>query len=375
MNKILSACLLLVVLLSNKLNAGEVPRWDPENTFVFAVGILEWEHPKLYPSFPAAIKNRRDRQLAEFFRSAGVPEEQVVYLEDNEATKVQAAEEFKRLLKKTDDDSLLIFYFAGHGCRNPQSHQTWLVTYDAGQQPESAWSVHDVFQAIEDHFSGGQVLLLADCCHSGALYDEAKKHRNSEIAYAALTSSYSHNTSTGNWTFSDSLLAGLRGEGETDRDANGEITLAEIAHYAEAELAFIEGQKSMLHTSKGFPGTTVFAESQEQTDGGVGERIEVEWKGKWYKAKTIDADGDEAKIHYIGFDANWDEWVGPERRRQYRPQAFAVGKQVEVRWTGDKKWYPARVLKSWNGLHFVRYENYDETWDEWIGPGAIRARE
>ena len=100
--------------------------------------------------------------------------------------------------------------------------------------------------------------MLADCCHSGALYDECRRRNredgDKELAYAALTSSYSHNTSTGNWTYSDSLLAGFRGEGQVDLNYDGVIELNELAHYTDLELAFLEGQKSMFFAPRRFPG-------------------------------------------------------------------------------------------------------------------------
>ena len=72
--------------------------WDPEHTWVFAVGILEWEHSDIYPSFPAAMKDRRDKQLVEYFREAGVPDEQITYLQDAAATKGRIENEFRALL-------------------------------------------------------------------------------------------------------------------------------------------------------------------------------------------------------------------------------------------------------------------------------------
>lgn len=45
------------------------------------------------------------------------------------------------------------------------------------------------------------------------------------------------------------------------------------------------------------------------------ERLEVYSEGKWYKAKTIDADGDQVQVHYVNFDDSWDEWVGPRSIR------------------------------------------------------------
>src|SRR5262245_25948454 len=75
--------------------------WDPEHTWVFAVGLLEWEHSDIYASFPAAMKDRRDEQLVEYFRDAGVPDGQITYLEDSEATKDRIQKEFRELLDKT----------------------------------------------------------------------------------------------------------------------------------------------------------------------------------------------------------------------------------------------------------------------------------
>ena len=67
--------------------------WDPETTTVFIVGILEWERSDLYGAFPDCMPNRRDQQLADFFREAGVPDDRLVYLQDAEATKKRIKKE------------------------------------------------------------------------------------------------------------------------------------------------------------------------------------------------------------------------------------------------------------------------------------------
>src|SRR5262245_54126714 len=155
---------------AGRLSAKTELDWDPEHTWVFAVGILEWEHSDIYASFPAAMKNRRDAQLVEYFKDAGVPDNQIIYLQDAAATKKRIEREFRALLDKTDKGDLLVFYFAGHGSRNPDSGETWFANYDAGRSNASAWNVRSIFKVIDNHFSGNRVLMLADCCHSGALY-------------------------------------------------------------------------------------------------------------------------------------------------------------------------------------------------------------
>lgn len=349
--------------------------WKPKKTWVFAVGLLQWEREDIWSSFPDCMKDRRDEQLVKFFRKAGVPEGQIVYLQDSKATKKHIQHAFVELLDQTDKGDLLVFYFAGHGYRDENSGQTWFANYDAADKNSSGWNVQGIFTTIENHFSGDSVLMLADCCHSGALYDNAKRiAKDSDLSYAVITSSYSHNLSTGNWTFSDCLLAGLRGEGAVDLDGDSTVDLQELARYAELELGFIEQQKSMFTTVNGYGKKSRLAVVHTPAVPRVGQRIQVSFKNKWYRAKTIAVNGPSVKVHYIGWDPKWDEWVGPERLRPYQPAQFGEGDKVDVYWDSDGKWYPATIAEAWYGLHRVRYDGYDESSDEWVGPKYIRLR-
>lgn len=347
--------------------------WKPARTWLFAVGLLEWQHPEIWASFPDAVANRSDVQLVEHFRKAGVPAKQIVYLQDKKATKARIQEEFVKFLDQTDEGDLLIFYFAGHGYRDRKTNQTWLAQYDAADKNASGWNVKSVFQLIEDHFYGDRVLLLADCCHSGALCEEVAKRQDSDYTYAALTSVYSHNSSTGNWTFTDSLLAALRGDPRVDGDRDGVIELNEVGEYAEQEMAFIEGQKAMFCAGSEFPKNAKLTAVNGSLKKRVGERAEAFVDGKYWKVKIIDADANRVKVHYIGYGDDEDAWLAPRQLRAYQPVLFPAGAKIQAR-AEDGDWYPASVLKSWYGLHFVHYDGYDSTWDEWLGPGAVRAR-
>src|SRR6478752_4633630 len=140
--KLLTATVALVaanLAASTRVCAKTKLDWNPERTWVFAVGILEWEHPEIYPSFPAAMKNRRDAQLVKYFRDAGVPANQITYLQDSDATKQRIQHDFNQLLDKTDRGDLLIFYFAGHGSRDSDTGETWFANYDAASTNASAW--------------------------------------------------------------------------------------------------------------------------------------------------------------------------------------------------------------------------------------------
>lgn len=46
------------------------------------------------------------------------------------------------------------------------------------------------------------------------------------------------------------------------------------------------------------------------------EKVEVEWKGKWYKGTILEANGKNYKIHYDGYASSWDEVVAATRIRK-----------------------------------------------------------
>lgn len=344
--------------------------WRPAQTRVFAVGVLQWQNPDIWPGMPAAQHNRRDAQLVQHFKSAGVTDDRISYLQDRQATRDRIQKELVGQLAKTKPGELLIFYFAGHGFRDHKTHTVHFANYDAGDG-DTAWPVKSIFDTLEANFHGSHVLLMVDCCYSGALVDEARA-RKSRLNYACLCSSHAHNSSTGAWTFSDALLAGLRGSPVVDLNDDGEIDVGEMGQYSELEMAFVEKQKSVYDTAHDFSPRWRISKPSQKRAPRQGERLEVEWKGKWYRAEILVTSGNQCKIHYIGFEDSWDEWVGPERMRAYQPKHLDQGTAIEVYYRKDQKWYPAKVIRSWYGLTFIHYINYPDEWDEWVGPEQIR---
>ena len=205
--------------------------------------------------------------------------------------------------------------------------------------------------------------MLADCCHSGALYDECRRRNRAdgdrELAFAAthfvlLPQHLDRQLDLFRLRCSPASAAKAR----STSTSTASIELNELAHYTDLELAFLEGQKSMFYAAKRFPRAgQARLRSKTKRSPRVGQRLEVESKGRWYKAKIIDVDGDQVEVHYAGFDDTSDEWVGPDRTRPYSPAQFAPGDRVEVQWERRRtKWYPATVDAAWYGLHRIHYD-------------------
>src|SRR4051812_47665939 len=134
--------LLLVLLLSPRRAPAKDLGWQPKKTWVFVVGVLSWKHSDMFGSFP--VKNRRDNALANFFKQNGVPESQIVYLQDKQATQQRIDSAFTEQLKKLGADDLLIVYYAGHGTKSDDGDDVYLASYDAGDDDVDGWSVNSI---------------------------------------------------------------------------------------------------------------------------------------------------------------------------------------------------------------------------------------
>lgn len=324
---------LIIILFISAIGAsaqvvGREPErnWQPSRTWVVAVGILEWQHSDSWDSFPQA--GRKDAELIEFFKQAGVPQSQILFLKDREATKERIQRSMARLLARAEEGDMLIFYFTGHGAQDERG-ATYFANYDADDDlAQTAWSVRSIFDTIERNFKGSKVLLTADCCYSGALANEAARRRAS-ISYAVLTSARSDSLSTANWTFTEALLSGFRGNAKADQNLDGEIELSELAHYARARMWSVEEQRTAFTTTRDFSPEMGLVEVWKRTNSRLRESVEVLWEDDWYPATILEVRGSRYKIHYDGYGAEWDEWVDNARlRRRQRATTAASGKNV-----------------------------------------------
>ena len=295
--------------------ASEERDWEPRRTWVFVVGTLEWKHEEMWDSFPK--KNRRDRELVEFFKAQGVPTAQVLYLRDKEATQRRIESALTNHLSRAREGDLLFLYYTGHGYQEEDSGDTYLASYDAGDEGVLGWKVNSIPATIERYFRGDRAIVALDNCYSGALTRAVRRRADSRVSYAAMTSSTSNQVSTANWTFTEILLAALEGKAYVDTNSDGEITLAELNDQAREDMAFAEEQRSTFATTGEFSPQTVLALAGRRADERIGARVIVRSEGDWYKGRIIDVERSKSLflIHYFGYDDTYDEWVSARQIR------------------------------------------------------------
>ena len=89
------------------------PRWSPENTRLVVISLARFAGEK-DGATSFSIPDRLDDPLMELFKDRGVPEEQILYLKDDEATKAAITMQFPAFLAESTEDETLIFYYSSH---------------------------------------------------------------------------------------------------------------------------------------------------------------------------------------------------------------------------------------------------------------------
>lgn len=411
----------IIFLAINKVQASAnepaVPI-DPANTYVFMSGVLKWQSPSL-SSF--SNRNRKDEELYNLLLSKGIKKENTVYLKDDDATLGNMNSKLDEILKKTGAQSTFIFYYAGHGVR-AGNNPVCFANYDYESAKGNGFKATTVSEKINSLFKGKQVWLLADCCFSGALMEEAKKIGSTGKTVITFTSSSSSNISTGNWTFSQTMIDCLEGLPICDRNTDGKITLGEVRDelfnamkYREKQLSGtifyhtdesqqfsmaktpvtvgmpikpfdyiyiqqnnkFEPARAMLYSGSNVMGALYhYSDKVSVTvpvsktkpiafaDYPTGMNVQVEWNGKNYPAFIKETKAGFHYIHYTGYDDSWNEWV------MYDRIYTSDRKKCTIEWQGQ--WYPGELLQQKDGKYFVHYTGFGSDWDEWVGKERIK---
>lgn len=216
-------------------------RLDPKNTYAVIVGVLFWEQGALTTYSP---EDRQDVALHKQLLRLGVPENQTVLLLDKSATREAIDEAVIRICSRAKEDSTLIVYYAGHGMKRQGEGIFACYDIQTRDMKQTGWRHSSLAECIKDNFKGDNVLLFADCCFSGALKNVAKQLSSDGFRAASLTSASENNTSTNNWTFTQSLVEAFSGKPIADANSDGIVVLSEAAYEVRQAMAFYEGQRN-----------------------------------------------------------------------------------------------------------------------------------
>jgi len=350
-------------------------RWEPGKTHAVIIGVCKWKADLTRYS----RRHRKDEELRDLLIKRGTPTENITILLDSEATLSNIRKAIDDTLRKTTEESTLIVYYAGHGWK--AGGDFCFANYDVRLGPQNrktVWSMNELATIVTDGFNGQQAIFWADCCYSGGMQVVVEKLATKKVASFSLTSAATANTSTGNWTFTQSLLDGLAGAPLIDTNNDGTITLGELQTEVKNAMYHMEGQNNGFY-SNGMDDSFVIAE----TNGEVAKVPKARYQiGSYVRARgrygrVVGVQGDDASEYSVQFYNYTDkvvrayaegDLVASTRKPQRR--VARVKPDCMVEWRG--RWYDAKVLQAEKDRWFIHYVDDDDSWDEWVGKDRIR---
>lgn len=398
-----------------------------ENTVAVIVGVLSFGEPGIAGW---SAEKRKDLELYQVLRARGVPARNMTLLLDGAATAAEVKRALEHRARSAPPGSTLLFYYAGHGARDGQGSTHFLAYDTKSGAPDSGVVLSQVAATLKREFKGQRVLLMADCCYSGALKDVADAvSASGRVEAASLTSADASNLSTENWTFTQTVIDGLRGDGLMDENRDGTLALNELSHAVQREMQYREKQRHGFHLSgvpagatlsrapgvalgsgpfpagsyvlapdeRGMPRTALvrragksesnvrfyhYNQAEDRTVPSAslsklgfrrypkGAKLRVFWGGKLWDATVTATDGDFHFITYPGWPAYWDEWVMSDRIADASAVEAATRERVQIEWRG--MWWPGVILKRRGARFLVRYEGYGKEWDEWVTEARLK---
>lgn len=301
------------------------------------------------------------------------------------------------------------------------------------------YSLDFIKETIVDNFDGNMVILSADCCFSGCLSQIAEElYKKNNTKGIVFTSATDTNISTGRWTFTDCLVELLIGMPLSEY-SNDFITLSFAADYIRYSMGLVNDQKSFNYftpniNSKAFKlsenlnkrkdvnnflrSTSKMIEAdinvnfipqEELMDDELVEELmeklvlndkqENEKKNNvnilrlgliknyFYNNQNLrvriierDDESKKCKVHWYDWDnygSYYDSWTNDSDNNlsEIKFDVFPIGSEILVFDVFAQKYFPAVVLETEWIFHLIKYENYDNYYNEWVTCKRIKRYE
>jgi len=354
---------LLFILISLFLtNCSYSDDWQPSKTVAVIVGILEWDDSEL-ETYPTT--NREDKKFYELLKSRGVPESQIIFLSDKQGTYKNIIDALKTYSAKASSDYTFIFYYAGHGSYDDKGG--YFMNYDSKKE---TFYISEIADILTTNFKGNKALLFADCCYSGKLNTVAEKLEKNKISTMVLTSVVENNTSTGEWTFTESLNEIFSGK-LVGNFSISKVDCQTAKNYVINNMKFADEQLANFYQTGSFP--AVFNLSNFDSTKSIKcpqKYMQISTDGVLYTVKIIANESGKYKIHYVGWEEDWDETVSADKLKEITFKTYKVGSKVQVE--SEEVYYPATILKVDGIFHLIHYDDYDNEYDEWVTSSRIK---
>ncbi len=246
-----------VVKLSEDIGAKPYPKdWG------LIIGIENYAH------LPSVDYARKDALIIKdyFIRVMGVPEENIISIIDNDATKARIEGYLKQYIpSNVEKGSTLYVYFAGHGYPDMKKGDPYLVPYDGDTKfiEQTGYKLRSFYQDL-DNLKIKRVYVFLDSCFSGGAARAAEMltkgarpvlvHKDvslSSTAVVSLSASSGGQTSNSypekkHGLFTYFLLRAFKGEADANDD--GWLTMQEVYGYVKKHVTRVSRRMATEQT-------------------------------------------------------------------------------------------------------------------------------
>lgn len=221
-----------------------------KNAYAIVIGIEQYRQ-----KLPKADFAMSDARLVSEYLSKmmGYPEENIVTLTNENATKSDFEKYFEKWLSNNaEKDSTVFVYYSGHGAPNPKTGDAYLVPYDGDPSfiSETGYSLKRMYDAL-GKLPAKEIIVVLDSCFSGAggrsvlakgarplvmnLQDNAVLSKNITILSASsgdqISSTYDEK---GHGLFTYFMLKGIKNEDVVNPD--GSIKMDDLFGYIKPQV-------------------------------------------------------------------------------------------------------------------------------------------
>src|SRR5262249_23079822 len=266
----------------------------------------------------------------------------------------------EKTVNRAPKGSTLIVYYAGHGWAAGSDY--CFANYEVQPSKKgTAWSMTELGATLAKDFKGQRAFFWADCCFSGGLEVAGGGLAKKPIASFNLTSAATANASTNNWTFTQSIIDGLRGEPLIDLNGDGKITLSELNTEVREAMKHMEGQEHGFK-SAGIDNDFVLAKSsgprpKSSAKFPIGSYVVAGGR----QGRVVGVEGDTCTVQFYKYsDKVTESFAAKDLAASTREPGAKVARldpgmkpDCEVEWQGT--WWDAKVMKKEKDRWFIHY--------------------
>ncbi|HYG52545.1 MAG TPA: caspase family protein, partial [Flavobacteriales bacterium] len=346
----------------------QAQKFDAKNTYVLIVGVLKWKDSQCL--HPFSDVNRKDWELKDQLVKMGVPVGNITSLTDEKADLASIQKGFETLSAKCTGNSTFIFYYAGHGIK--KEHEYYFANYDIECErcKKTGFGLSYLSTDLLSMNKAGTIMLWADCCYSGALLAQGEKIKEAGRNCIVFSSATASNTSTGNWTFTQTLLDCFRNEKINDDGKDGKITTKDIRLALENAMKYREHQMGGYYSS--FTSEYEFVSGATKTvitmpskgSYASGSYAYGKYEGNWKPVRIIAPVGNKYLARFYFYSDYKDVELGVDELKPIYFTKHNVNDKVDVTWEGQK--YASTILKAVNDFYYIKYDGYDDSYNEWV---------